>query len=56
MIFVLLGLGYYDYEGVVLCDEEKFCLVVDLGLINGFLMLCNYGLLMVGCGVFEVFL
>ncbi|MDY0747210.1 class II aldolase/adducin family protein [Paucibacter sp. R3-3] len=55
-IFVLSGLGYHDYEGVALRDEEKPRLVADLGPTNGFLMLRNHGLLTVGRGVPEAFL
>ena len=43
-IFVLSSLGYHDYEGVALHDDEKPRLVADLG-DNNFLMLRNHGLL-----------
>ena len=46
-IFVLSSLGYHDYEGVALRDEEKPRLVADLGE-KTFLMLRNHGLLTVG--------
>ena len=46
-LFVLSGLGYHDYEGVALNEEEKPRLVRDLGS-NTFLMLRNHGLLTVG--------
>ena len=46
-IFVLASLGYHDYEGVALNDEEKPRLVADLGT-NTFLILRNHGLLTVG--------
>jgi ribulose-5-phosphate 4-epimerase/fuculose-1-phosphate aldolase len=46
-IFVLSSLGYHDYEGVALRDDEKPRLVRDLGE-NSFLMLRNHGLLTVG--------
>jgi ribulose-5-phosphate 4-epimerase/fuculose-1-phosphate aldolase len=46
-IFVLGSLGYHDYEGVALRDEEKPRLVADLGE-KSFLMLRNHGLLTVG--------
>ena len=46
-IFVLASLGYHDYEGVALRDEEKPRLVADLG-DKTFLMLRNHGLLTVG--------
>lgn len=46
-IFVLSSLGYHDYEGVALRDEEKPRLVADLG-DRRYLMLRNHGLLTVG--------
>ncbi len=49
-IFVLGSLGYHDYEGVALRDDEKPRLVRDLGR-NTFLMLRNHGLLTVGTSV-----
>jgi ribulose-5-phosphate 4-epimerase/fuculose-1-phosphate aldolase len=49
-IFVLSSLGYHDYEGVALRDDEKPRLVKDLGRAN-FLMLRNHGLLTVGTSV-----
>ncbi len=49
-IFVLSSLGYHDYEGVALRDDEKPRLVRDLGDHN-FLMLRNHGLLTLGAGV-----
>lgn len=49
-IFVLGSLGYHDYEGVALRDDEKPRLVRDLGR-NHFLMLRNHGLLTVGASV-----
>jgi ribulose-5-phosphate 4-epimerase/fuculose-1-phosphate aldolase len=54
-IFVLAGLGYHDYEGVALRDDEKPRLVADLGERN-FLMLRNHGLLTVGATVADAFL
>ncbi len=54
-IFVLASLGYHDYEGVALRDEEKPRLVRDLGE-NNFLMLRNHGLLTVGATVADAFL
>jgi ribulose-5-phosphate 4-epimerase/fuculose-1-phosphate aldolase len=54
-IFVLAGLGYHDYEGVALRDDEKPRLVRDLGEKN-FLMLRNHGLLTVGATVADAFL
>lgn len=54
-IFVLASLGYHDYEGVALRDDEKPRLVRDLGDAN-FLMLRNHGLLTVGSSVADAFL
>jgi ribulose-5-phosphate 4-epimerase/fuculose-1-phosphate aldolase len=54
-IFVLSSLGYHDYEGVALRDEEKPGLVSDLG-DRTFLMLRNHGLLTVGATVADAFL
>lgn len=53
-IFVLSSLGYHDYEGVALRDDEKPRLVQDLGDKN-FLMLRNHGLLTLGRSVAEAF-
>ncbi len=53
-IFVLSSLGYHDYEGVALRDDEKPRLVADLGDKN-FLMLRNHGLLTVGRTVADAF-
>jgi ribulose-5-phosphate 4-epimerase/fuculose-1-phosphate aldolase len=53
-IFVLSSLGYHDYEGVALRDDEKPRLVRDLGDRN-FLMLRNHGLLTVGASVADAF-
>jgi ribulose-5-phosphate 4-epimerase/fuculose-1-phosphate aldolase len=54
-IFVLASLGYHDYEGVALRDDEKPRLVRDLGDRN-FLMLRNHGLLTVADNVPDAFL
>lgn len=54
-IFVLSSLGYHDYEGVALRDDEKPRLVADLGS-RTFLMLRNHGLLTVGASVADAFL
>lgn len=54
-LFVLASLGYHDYEGVALNEEEKPRLVRDLGS-NTFLMLRNHGLLTVGPTVADAFL
>ena len=54
-IFVLSSLGYHDYEGVALRDDEKPRLVHDLG-DKTHLMLRNHGLLTVGATVADAFL
>jgi ribulose-5-phosphate 4-epimerase/fuculose-1-phosphate aldolase len=54
-IFVLASLGYHDYEGVALRDDEKPRLVADLGQARH-LMLRNHGLLTVGNTVADAFL
>ena len=54
-IFVLASLGYHDYEGVALNEDEKPRLVRDLGDRN-FFMLRNHGLLTVGRTVPEAFI
>lgn len=54
-IFVLSSLGYHDYEGVALRDDEKPRLVADLG-DKSFLMLRNHGLLAVGATIADAFL
>lgn len=54
-LFVLASLGYHDYEGLALNDEEKPRLVADLGM-KTFLILRNHGLLTVGVSVAEAFL
>ncbi|MBX6420686.1 MAG: class II aldolase/adducin family protein [Nevskia sp.] len=54
-LFVLASLGYHDYEGVALREEEKPRLVRDLG-DKSFLMLRNHGLLTVGATVADAFL
>lgn len=51
----LASLGYHDYEGIALLDDEKPRLVRDLGN-NSFLMLRNHGLLTVGASVADAFL
>ena len=53
-IFVLGNLGYHDYEGVALRDDEKPRLVADLGN-KSYLMLRNHGLLTVGRSTAEAF-
>jgi len=54
-IFVLASLGYHDYEGPALRDDEKPRLVRDLGNKTS-LMLRNHGLLTVGPTVADAFL
>ena len=54
-LFVLASLGYHDYEGLALNDEEKPRLVADLGN-KTFLILRNHGLLTVGRTVADEFL
>jgi len=54
-IFVLSSLGYHDYEGVALREDEKPRLVADLGAKN-YLMLRNHGLLTLGVSVADAFL
>lgn len=54
-LFVLASLGYHDYEGLALNDEEKPRLVSDLGN-KTFLILRNHGLLTVGPSVADGFL
>lgn len=54
-IFVLSSLGYHDYEGVALNEDEKPRLVRDLG-DKSFLMLRNHGLLTVADTIADAFL
>jgi ribulose-5-phosphate 4-epimerase/fuculose-1-phosphate aldolase len=53
-IFVLASLGYHDFEGPALNDDEKPRLVADLG-DNTSLILRNHGLLTVGETVADAF-
>jgi ribulose-5-phosphate 4-epimerase/fuculose-1-phosphate aldolase len=53
--FVLSSLGYHDYEGVALRDDEKARLAADLGKAT-FLVLRNHGLLTVGKTIADAFL
>ncbi|HEX2540192.1 MAG TPA: class II aldolase/adducin family protein [Caldimonas sp.] len=53
-IFIVGNLGYHDYEGVALRDEEKPRLVANLGQ-RSYLMLRNHGLLTVGATIPEAF-
>lgn len=52
---VLQSLGYHDYEGIALREDEKPRLVESLGR-KDFLMLRNHGLLTVGTSVGEAFI
>lgn len=54
-IFPLASIGYHDYEGVALRDDEKPRLVRDLGDKTS-LVLRNHGLLTVGPTVADAFL
>jgi len=54
-LFVLASVGYHDYEGLALNDDEKPRLVADLGN-KTFLILRNHGLLTVGKTVSDAFL
>ena len=54
-LFVLASLGYHNYEGLALNEEEKPRLVADLGR-KTFLILRNHGLLTVGPSVADAFL
>jgi ribulose-5-phosphate 4-epimerase/fuculose-1-phosphate aldolase len=54
-IFVLPSLGYHDFEGPALDDDEKPRLVADLGGHTS-LILRNHGLLTVGPSVAEAFI
>ena len=54
-LFPYAALGYHDYEGVALNDEEKPRLVADLG-DNHALILRNHGLLTVGTSIPDAFL
>ena len=54
-LFPLASLGYHNYEGLALNEEEKPRLVADLG-DKTFLILRNHGLLTVGPTVADAFL
>lgn len=54
-LFPLSSLGYHNYEGVALNEDEKPRLVADLGT-NRALILRNHGLLTVGRNAAEAFL
>lgn len=54
-LFPLSSLGYHNYEGIALNEDEKPRLVADLGN-NNFLILRNHGLLTVGRTAADAFL
>jgi ribulose-5-phosphate 4-epimerase/fuculose-1-phosphate aldolase len=54
-LFPYATLGYHDYEGVALNDDEKPRLVADFGAKNA-LILRNHGLLTTGATVADAFL
>lgn len=54
-LFPFSSLGYHDYEGIALNENEKPRLVADLGN-NNFLILRNHGLLTVGGSIADTFL
>jgi ribulose-5-phosphate 4-epimerase/fuculose-1-phosphate aldolase len=54
-LFPYASLGYHDYEGIALRDEEKPRLVADLG-DNNALILRNHGLLTTGATVADAFI
>ena len=50
----LVSIGYHDYEGIALNDDEKPRLVADLGDSN-YLILRNHGLLTTGASIPDAF-
>ena len=54
-LFPYISLGYHDYEGVALNDDEKPRLVADLGQNNA-LILRNHGLLTTGSSIADAYL
>ena len=54
-LVALISLGYHDYEGIALNEEEKPRLVADLGTGN-YLILRNHGLLTTGTTIADAFL
>jgi ribulose-5-phosphate 4-epimerase/fuculose-1-phosphate aldolase len=54
-LLALASVGYHDYEGIALNEEEKPRLVADLG-DNKLLILRNHGLLAVGTNIPDAFL
>ena len=53
-LIALASVGYHDYEGIALNEEEKPRLVADLGE-NKLLILRNHGLLAVGASIPDAF-
>jgi ribulose-5-phosphate 4-epimerase/fuculose-1-phosphate aldolase len=53
-LLVLASLGYHDYEGLALNEDEKPRLVRDLGE-GRFLMLRNHGLLTAAASIADAF-
>src|SRR5215216_848105 len=53
-MFPLASIGYHDYEGLALNEDEKPRLVVDLGDKN-YLMLRNHGLLTAAASIADAF-
>ena len=54
-LFPYATLGYHDYEGIALNEEEKPRLVADLGANNA-LILRNHGLLTVGPTIADAYI
>jgi len=54
-LFPLTNLGYHNYEGVALRDDEKPRLVSDLGA-NNFMILRNHGLLTCAESIADAFI
>jgi ribulose-5-phosphate 4-epimerase/fuculose-1-phosphate aldolase len=54
-LFPLISIGYHDYEGVALNEDEKPRLVADLGSGRS-LVLRNHGLLTVGPNIADAFI
>lgn len=54
-LFAVASVGYHDYEGIALNEEEKPRLVADIG-DRKFLILRNHGLLAVGATIPDAFL
>ncbi len=54
-LFPYASLGYHDYEGIALNEEEKPRLVADLGAGNA-LILRNHGLLTLGATIADAYI